>query len=260
MKGLIVAAGYGTRFLFLALIAVLIFFFLPGCTVRQDISLNRDGSGTAELTIGLKPMLVGYFQDLMEFAGADPGSDVFDADAVREAFADIPELTLNSAEILDTGTLRLDIAFTDIEKAFYSQVGADVPPAVRIAREPGGTEASFYYGVKNHDRIIERVLEITGLALFNDYLFGLLTPGPAEEILDMYEFVFEEYSGSRSVEKIMRESEIVLTFSPPSRITPLDGKSSYSGTPVPGGKVRYVLPVLDLLTLTNDISFSFLYN
>ena len=239
------------------LAAMLLFLFTASCTVRQQIELDREGGGSAGVEVELHPMTVRYITDLIVFSGGTEPESIFDPASIEAAFNSIPELTLRDLEITGPGSLRLDLDFSNIETFFTSQVGGDVSPAAKVVRKKSASKAFLYLDRDNYAAIVARVLVLSGMIAFEDYLTGLLEPGPEEVILDMYEYAFEEYAGVKSVREVIEESEIVIEFAVPNRII------SHRGGEIPetGGdaRIRYTVPLLDILTLDELISYSFDY-
>ncbi len=238
-------------------LAGLLFLFTASCTVRQQVELGREGSGTAEIEVELHQMAVQYINDLIVFSGGPEPDSIFDPEAIRAAFDTIPDLTLRHLEITGSGSLRIGLTFSDVRAVFTSQVGEGVVPVARASRKGKTSEAGLYLDRDNYGAIVARVLVLSGMIAFEDYLTGLLEPGPEEVILDMYEYAFEEYTEGKSVRDVLEESEIVLEFAVPNRII------SHRGGEIPetGGdaRIRYTVPLLDILTLDEPISYSFDY-
>lgn len=237
--------------------AVLLVFLTVSCTVRQQVELGREGSGTAEVDVDLHPMVVRYITDLIVFSGGPKPDSIFDPEAIRAAFDTIHDLTLRDLEITGPGSLRIGLSFSDVQAVFTSQMGTEVVPVASASRKGSASETVLYLDRDNYGAIVARVLVLSGMIEFQDYLTGLLEPGPEEVILDMYEYAFEEYTEGKSVRELLEESEIVLEFAVPNRII------SHRGGEIPetggGDRIRYTVPLLDILTLDEPISYSFDY-
>lgn len=236
-----------------ALGGLVIFFIAGSCSVSQDVLLQQGGRGTADIEIVLQPVLVRYFSDLLEFAGEGDSHSIFDEKAIRSSFASIPELELQDVKVVSKGELHLKVAFRDIKTAFFRQVGSEVEPAVEVFRGNEGWETSLYLDTENYGRIVDRMLILTGMAAFEDYLTGLLEPGPEEVIVDMYEYAFEDYLRGESVENLLEKSEILLAFTVPEEI--LGHRGGRAGK----RSITYSIPLLDILTLDKPIYYHFLY-
>jgi len=240
--------AYITGFCFLC-----VFCFIS-CSVRQDVELTRQGSGTADISIELNPMLTRYFTDLMEFAGDENSETIFDTAAIRGAFREIPELDLIDVHAPSKGELYLRIAFTDIEQAFFRQIGTDVIPAAEVTQYGNNVKTNLYLDTENYNKIVERILVLTGMVVFDDYLTALLEPGPEEVILDIYEYAFEDYAVEDSVETVLRQSDIIVKFTVPEMI------GDHRGGKVEGRSITYTVPLFDILTLDDPIFYNFIYH
>lgn len=237
-----------------AIPVIFLLIIFSSCSVEQNVMLDGEGGGEAEVDITLEPVLVRYFTDLLEFSG-DEVDSIFDEAAIRAAFRDIPELELTGLSIVSKGRLRLFVKFTDLEKAFFDQVGSGVAPAVDVNRSAEGWKTSLYLNTDNYRKITERMMALTGMAAFEDYLAGLLEPGPEEVIIDMYGYAFEDYLDGISAEEVLEKSNITLRFTAPKEILGHRGGRIFGGN-----TIRFVIPLLDILTLEKPIYYHFLYN
>ncbi len=233
-------------------VTFIVFSMVLSCSVEQDVSLDREGAGTADITIALKPVLIRYFTDLLEFAGEEE-APIFDVYAIRQAFSSIPELELRNVEIPSRGTLHLEIAFSDIEQAFFRQIGTDVPSAVTLSPVQSGWKTGLYLDLENYKKILSRMLVLTGMITFEDYLTGLLEPGPEDVIVDMYEYAFEDYLQGESVKEILQDSAMVLSCTGPREVL------GARGGEIEGKTITYSIPLLDILTLDKPMYYHFIY-
>lgn len=239
-------------YLLLTVCALFIGLFCGSCSVRQDVLLGEAGQGTAEIRIALQPVLVRYFTDLLNFAGEE-GAPIFDEYAIRRAFRTVPELKLQDVEVPSRGELFLRLTFSDIEQVFFRQIGSDVTPAVTLTPAQEGWKTSLYLNTENYGEIVNRMMQLTGMSAFEDYLAGLLEPGPEEVIIDMYEYAFEDYLEGESVQELLKNSEIVMDFTAPREIL------GARGGKMSGRGIRYVIPLLEILTLDEPLYYHFIY-
>jgi hypothetical protein len=65
-----------------------------GCSVSQRVTLEPEGSGTAEVRIRLQKVLLDYLLDLSEVSGSKEKGRIFDVEDIRKGFASRQEVTL----------------------------------------------------------------------------------------------------------------------------------------------------------------------
>lgn len=173
------------------------------CASRHDVLLRADGSGTAEVTITLHPMLVAYTIDLAEsLAGPIPEDQraVFDLPAIRKGFAEQPGIRLISAKTPTLGTLQLELSFDDIRRVFASEAGLE--EVVELTRQGNRTTVRVRITRSNFARVA------AVLPFGDDPLFDSLAPsedaGLTEaEYRDVLSFMFEDYAGETNVGEIL---------------------------------------------------------
>jgi hypothetical protein len=232
---------------------------LSSCSVRQEIYLENDGSGVTLVGIDLSEMLVEYFTELMELGTGGRQAPVFDLGKMRATFADIPDISLVEANTMDRGKLATMIQYQDIQSIFHEHVGESVREAASFEKQNKRYTLQLYLDRANYGAIVDRMIQLASLEEQRDYISGLLQPGDEETILGIYEYAFAEYTGEKTVREIIEQSEVVVDVYVRGEIVEHSG-----GEPIPGKNeyqqgLRYTIPLLEILTLEEPLTYSLVF-
>lgn len=227
------------------------------CSVRQEIYMAEDGSGTTSVGLELSPMLVRYLDDLIDFTGQDPtATELFDIEEMYRVFSDIPELELLQADSSERSRLSTVVRFVSINQVFLEQVGPDVEEAARLDRGGEVTTLFLYLDRDNYRQIVDRVLRLSSLDDYSAYMSGLLEPDSKELILEIYRYAFEEYVKEKSVQQVLEHSKVVFDVYINGKIVHRTGGTVIEGKNGFDTGVRYEIPLLDILTLEEPIRYT----
>lgn len=219
--------------------------------------MAEDGSGTTSVDLELSPMLVRYLDDLIYFTGGDPtATELFDIEEMFRVFSEIPELKLHNADSPERSRLSTIVGFVEINQVFLEQVGPDVEEAARLEQEGDVRTLFLYLDRENYRQIVDRVLRLSSLDEYSTYMSGLLEPDSREIILEIYRYAFEEYAKEKSVQQVLEQSEVVFDVYINGRIVHRTGGTVIEGKNGFDTGVRYVIPLLDILTLEEPIRYS----
>ncbi len=241
----------------LCVIGLSLFLGFSSCSVRQEIYMAEDGSGTTSVDLELSPMLVRYLDDLIHFTGGDPtATELFDIEEMYRVFSEIPELKLHHAVSPERSRLSTIVGFVEINQVFLEQVGPDVEEAARLEQEGDVRTLFLYLDRENYRQIVGRVLRLSSLDDYSTYMSGLLEPDSREIILEIYRYAFEEYAKEKSVQQVLEQSEVVFDVYINGRIVHRTGGTVIEGKNGFDTGVRYAIPLLDILTLEEPIRYS----
>ncbi len=232
------------------LILLIALVLLGGCSVREEISLQPDGSGEATLTVDLHPVLIAYVSDLASaMTGVEAEYPVFDVTQIAAEIDTRPGMELVRAEQRGRGGLTLVTRFTDINAIFAREGAGDV---LRFER-------------RGDERMLTLTLGRDAVARFLEYapqesatMVELLFP-PADgsvtrdEYRDELAWALEEYDRRAVVERTLDEARIEVRVSPQGRLV------SQRGGEVVDGSVVFTIPVLELLTLREERVYSLVF-
>lgn len=235
------------RHLFAASFVAVLLIILGSCTVREELVVGADGSGTASLSIDLNPVLLSYYSDLLTaMTGVPSDYAVFDLEQLAAAFEQQPSLELTQIERTALGKVRMDLAFEDV-----SAVGRDT-------QEAGSVTEAFSFERSGNRRVLTVRLDraaVNGFlafappesAMMTDFLFPPSDGSVSrEEYQDELAWALEEYAPPDEVTMVLNESVIEVVVKPRGRIVDQEGGR------IRGDSVVFRVPVLDVLTLSEE--------
>ncbi len=234
------------------LIAVALLALLAsGCTVREDVVLLGDGSGEAALSVELHPIMIAYMNDLMTaMSGVEGEYPLFDLEQIAASFAEREGVELVDIERPARGSLALDVRFGDISEVFSREDADDI-----LSFENRGSTRELT--VRLNRDAVARFLEFAPEE--NASLAQFLFP-PAdgsvsrEEYREEMAWALEEYDEREAVERALDGATIEVRVNPSGEIV------SQTGGRVTDGAVVFSIPVLELLTLSGDRTYSLVFS
>src|SRR6056297_553868 len=127
------------------LVTILLISLFSGCSARQDVELNADGSGSTTVRIDLHPIFVQYLRDLTaglssegatssetDVSGGDPFR-IFDEFKIAAAFARTDGATLQDFRRRAPGHIELTAAFDNPAEVLPDPQQEGIPRVVRFS-------------------------------------------------------------------------------------------------------------------------------
>ena len=254
-----------SKFIFrpvMAAVITLLLFASASCTVETRLEIHNDASGSAEVTVTLHPVAVMYMTDITASLAGAEAQGPFDIEAIRSSFLEREGVELERIETVNSNTLRLTVVFTDVRKLLAPSSGEGKPPAVPglpVAENPvtfrsdsGGRELGIRLSRANFHRI-------SGLFVLPDSPVTVLLPYaredfmPKEEYLEVLSYALEDYLGGVSVDEFMRGAEIYAEVRADGPVT------AAAGGKIAAGAAEFSIPLLDILTLEKEMSYSVIW-
>ncbi|MEA1912062.1 MAG: hypothetical protein U9N32_10395 [Spirochaetota bacterium] len=230
---------------------VAVFFFLNGCSSRQDIYISDTGEGSVSIDVNLDKMLTAYAGDLLGgFSDIDTSEiNLFDTIKISRTISELESVYLTNIRTDSSETLHLELDFTDPGKIFNESEVLDIPDLITFSTRKAGSrnrkKISLYLSKNNFNTAL--------------YLVGmkdseiLETFGPQDnpysesEYLDLMEFLFEEYESPYKIRLLIQSSEVLINLNIDGEIINCDGCTFSGPTAV------IVIPLLDIVTLEKPI-------
>ncbi|MFW6289225.1 MAG: hypothetical protein ACOC2Q_05535 [Spirochaetota bacterium] len=233
----------------IALLALFV-ILVGGCSVREDVLLNANGSGEATLSVNLHPIMISYMNDLMTaMTGVEAEYPIFDLDQITASFAERDGVELIALERVARGTLLMEIRFGDINELFVRENAEDI---LRFERVGARRELSFTLNREAVQRFLEFAPEDS--MTMAEFLFPPADGSVSrEEYRDEMAWALEEYDDRAAVERVLDAASIDVRITPVGRIVGQDGGR------IEDGAVVFSIPVLDLLTLGEDRAYSLVF-
>jgi len=221
------------------------------CTVREELVIDASGSGSATLTISLNPILLSYYSDLLTaMTGVAGDYAIFDPEQLAAAFAARPALRLTEIERSALGQLRMEFTFDDLNQVLTEEggvgTGADGQADVFTFRTIGSRRELT---VRLDRAAVNRFMSFAPpeSAMMTSFL---LPPDDGSVSRDEYQdelaWALEEYASAPEVARVLEQSVIEVVVRPSGRI------ESQSGGTVQNGAVTFRVPILELLTLSEE--------
>lgn len=232
------------RLLATLLILAAALFGLVQCSARQDITLSVDGSGTADIDVGLDEIFIRYLRDLSGSVGGDENDlRIFDVDEIRRRLSERPGIELTSIGRAGPGLLSLSVNFDDVS-ALLSEENTDF---LELERSGGRSRLEV---LVSRDAV-EEALSYSPLE--GSAVTQMLLP-PAEmgteEYTEYLVWALEEYEESEALRRKIAESSIELRVRVNGEII------SQTGGVRSGNTVTFEVPLVELLTLSSPRSYS----
>lgn len=210
---------------------------LLGCTVREDITVSVDGSGTTEVAIALDEVFIRYLRDLSGSVGGEEEElRIFDVEEIRGRFAERPGIEVLELSRGDPGELSLSLAFDDVaeliseeETRFLSVEQGGDTSRLEITASREAVEEALTYSPLEGSSVSQMLMppEDMGSEEYSEYLLWAL----------------EEYDDADTLRNKIESASIALHVEVDGEIV------SQSGGRRDGETVHFEIPLVELLTL-----------
>jgi len=230
----------------MVLLSSLIFL---SCTMKQEIFLEADGSGTASVEINLKNFVLPTIEDLAEVSPDVDPDELLSPEKITESMLENPEISNVIASRPLKNRMIIDFDFGNIEDLF-SQTEEDVQSSGLIQIDNNGNETKLTLTInkdtyKGFSHIIPNIDDPTMAALAPDPEMDIAE----DEYLDMIEFFFGD-DGPAGVS----DSMLNLTIHVNGTVVDQEG-----GRKLSPQKVEFNVPLIRILLLDRNLEYSITY-
>ncbi|MDC7124468.1 MAG: hypothetical protein PQJ46_02805, partial [Spirochaetales bacterium] len=178
------------------LLSLLLFVVVfSSCSVKNEITLSADGSGTASTNTVLEDSLVFYIQSLAELTGEDSSDSLFDTDAIKSEMEKNPGIKVNSIDSIDDKKITAEIEFDNIEELIKESEKTLNKKVVSFKQNGDVKEIKIYIDIDNF-KDIAPLFPIVDNPLFETF-------GPLEnqeisedEYLEMMDYALGDGGGT----------------------------------------------------------------
>ncbi len=231
------------------IMAILVLLLLFSCSMKQEIYLEKDGSGTADVEISLRHFVLTTITDLAEVSPDVDPDELLDPDKIAESMMKNPEITNVSAARPLKNKLNMSFDFGSIDRLF-NQTENDVQNSGLFLIENLGDETKLTFRInkdtyKGFSKVIPNIDDPTMAALAPDPDIDI----SEAEYLDMIEFFF----GDDGPEGVM-DSMLDLIINVNGTIINQTG-----GTRLNDSKVEFNIPLIRILLLDQELVYSITY-
>ncbi len=220
---------------------------LLGCTIKQQVELEADASGTVSMRIRLEPVFVQYIEDLSALTGESKEGRVFDVEEIKKGFAERDDVKLLSVGTPTPDTLEMELEYRSIEEVFSSEKDLQESGIIRFDKASQGYSVRFHLDRQNFPAVMTFIP-----ALQNPMFEGL---GPQEnddtteeEYYELMDLALGE-GGADSVREAYIET----------RVNVRGTLVSQSGGMITPGGVTFTVPLIRVLLLDKPLDYSLVF-
>lgn len=229
-----------------AILASMIFF---SCSMKNEINLEKDGSGTASVEINLKSFVLPTIEDLAEISPDVNPDDMLNPVKIKEQMEENPEVRNVKAVRPLKNRINLDFEFGSVEKLF-NQAEDDVQNSglIKIEDLDGKKKLTLTVNKTTYRGFSHLIPNL------DDPTMAALAPDPEmvveeSEYLDMIEFFFGE-DGPQGV----LDSSLDMIINVNGTVLEQQG-----GTKIDGNTVEFKIPLIRILLLDKNLVYSLTY-
>ena len=219
------------------------------CSMKQEIFLEKDGSGKARVQINLKSFVLPTLEDLAEVSPDVDPDEFFSPDKISEAMAENAEITNVTARRISKNRLSINFDFGSIENLF-AQTQEDIKNSglIKIEKIDNKTKLTLTINKETYRGFSKTIPNIEDPAMF------ALAPDPDVDIsegeyLDMIGFFF----GDNGPEGVV-DSSLELIINVDGSVVDQEG-----GRKLSESSVEFAVPLIRLLLLDQDLVYSITY-
>jgi len=242
------------------LMTILLIVLFSGCSARQDVELNADGSGSTTVRIDLHPIFVQYLRDLTaglstegssgsvtDSSGEDPFR-IFDEFKIAAAFARTDGATLQDFRRTAPGHIELTATFDNPAKVLPAPQQEDIPRVVRFSSSGGERSLQLTLTSEN----VNSLYSLVGMEEQQNMLTFGPQPNPMTEAeyLDMMGYALGTYAEGDELERVLKSQNLHIVVQVDGEIT------SAEGFTLRDGRAEATIPFLRPATLFQPLELS----
>ena len=231
----------------LAFATLLTLATLLGCTIKQQVDLAADASGTVSMQVRLEPVFVQYIEDLSALTGESTGGKIFNVEEIERGFAERDDVTLLSVSAPTADALNMKLEYRSIQEVFSSEQQLQESGIIRFEKVSQGYSVRFHLDRKNFPAVMTFIP-----ALQNPLFEGL---GPQEnddtteeEYYELMDLALGE-GGAESVRNAYIETKVTVR----------GALVSQSGGKITPGGVIFTIPLIRVLLLDEPLDYSLVF-
>ena len=235
----------------LLVLAALPFLVLLACSVRQDVTLNPDGSGEAAVHVTVQKFFSDYLLDLAEFSGkGGRAGGVFDEKAIRTAFEQRPGVTIKAIRIPKPEELEIQLAFRSIDDLVRGQKELTDTGIVTFKNDGGTRTLRLHLDQKNFARISAFLPSSDGST---ETILGVFGPQPGVTITEAEYLETMQFTLGDEGPKAIQASFIDIAVAVNGKLV------SQKGGTVKGNTVTFRMPLLKILVLNEALDYEIVF-
>jgi hypothetical protein len=225
-----------------ALLAALI--VVSSCSMRQDVAIKSDGSGTAQFTVTLDKSLIAAAKDMSPSGDSGSSSGGVDLKQIRDAFEKNSNVKLLSLASSGPGNVSGTVSFNDIRAIFRDTGDSSAAPLVTLTQSGSSNTLTIHLTRQN----FARVAALVGMQ--KNPLYQMFGPeqnaATTQEDLDQM-MVYVLGDGGPAA---LKASSIDIVVTPNTTIT------GQTGGTLSRGSALFHIPLTTLLLLAKPLDYS----
>ncbi len=237
------------RMSILAILFILIYVLFSSCTIKQDIELNKDGSGSASINIeimdGFYDYLITFGEDANDL-GYESDDSIFNKQAIDDKLSELNGVTITRISTPSDKELIIEFRFADIGNIIEAISGDE--ELLSFVRSGNSRIFNFFLNAETYYQIVPLV------PVTDSPLYEALGPQPEypiseQEYLDLVEFTIGDEGP-----QMVKDSFVTSTFEVNGNVV------SQEGGHISRGDVIFELPLLKFLLLLETTEYEIIFN
>ena len=236
-------------------------YFSTGCSSNQNIYVKNDGSGRADISIQLQPMLMQYVRDIAGgFASGKEvsGLQLFDREKIRKQISTMPHIVVHSIKTPTPENMKISLSFDRISKIFPVS-GADTSPALFQFKTKKGSRTLIFTLTKENFNTLTEFLGFGGNELVTTFGPQKDKPLTKDEYTAMIEYLFDDYGSKKQIDSMFNTSYIVVDLTVQGVCKEVESSPDVIVS-CKGSHAEIKIPLVDTLTLIHPLFFNITWN
>jgi hypothetical protein len=222
---------------------------LSACTIKQEATLNPDGSGAVSFDFSIEPFFVDTLKEMAELTGDQsmPEGEVFNIPQIKKDFAEKDEVTLRDITSPKKDVLKGFFTFTNIEDVFIDQKKLTEAGIITLTKQRGNSILQMTLTKQNYKQVSDL------FPIIDTPLFDMFGPQEGEFITEEEYFGMVELAFGEEGAKGLRGSYIELKVNVKGKIL------SQQGGIIRDGSVIFKIPLIKVLLLNEPLRYSVVF-
>ncbi len=236
-------------------------YFSTGCSSKQNIYIKNNGSGRADISIQLHPMLMRYVRDIaggFTSGKKASGLQLFDREKIRKQLSSMPHIVVKSIEIPTPEKLKISLSFDRISKIFPVSGADTIPDLFQFETKKSSRTLIFTLTRENFNALTE-FLGFGGNELVTTFGPQKDNPLTKDEYTAMIEYLFDDYGSKKQIDSILNTSYIVVDITVQGVCKEVESSPDVIVS-CKGSHAEIKIPLIDALTLIHPLFFNITWN
>ena len=243
---------YNMKRPYIYLFSILISILLLSCTLKQNVTLNQNGSGSLSMKITLHQSFYNYLKSLSKDAAElskKPEEKLFKLDLIKEQLDKLPGVKVQRIVSPTPLSLEMELTFTDINKLIKdtnnTAEGKALSKIFYLTQSDNKYRFVFNLNSQNFS-------QLTPLMPVKDNpIYEVLGPHPEDPISEAEYYDLAEFTIGEGASQMVKDSSIETTVNVQGQLI-----SQQGGKKTPNG-VSFIIPLIKFLAFNKPLHYSF---